>query len=103
MGGRISLCVSCNHSYHMATPLSPERMRRRPADFFKLNVKSPNNDLTEFEVTVGETVGELKRRIEATIGVFVKDQRLLHNATLMVDERTLGSYRLSPNSTISLV
>mmetsp|Transcript_85858 Transcript_85858/g.148683 ORF Transcript_85858/g.148683 Transcript_85858/m.148683 type:complete len:158 (+) Transcript_85858:53-526(+) len=68
-----------------------------------IRVRNPCGVTSMYEVSPKDTVAELKKQIEAQDGIPTKEQRLLSDAVLMVDERTLGSYRLRNQSVLKMV
>mmetsp|Transcript_53922 Transcript_53922/g.101081 ORF Transcript_53922/g.101081 Transcript_53922/m.101081 type:complete len:192 (+) Transcript_53922:38-613(+) len=72
-------------------------------DGFQLRVRDSAGKGAVLEVSASETVRDLKHRLEQCWGCKCKDQRLLYQGALMVDERSLRSYDLDNSSVVSLV
>ncbi|CAE7938913.1 unnamed protein product, partial [Symbiodinium sp. KB8] len=72
-------------------------------NLFELRIRDSAGKGTILKVSPSDTVRELKQRLEAGLGHRVKDQRLVCQGGLMVDERSLGSYELDHSSVVTLV
>ncbi|CAJ1384430.1 unnamed protein product [Effrenium voratum] len=74
----------------------PQRRR----DLFHLRVRDNAGKGTVLEVSTTDTVRDVKARLEQCWGSRMKDQRLIYKGTMMVDERSLGSYDLETGSVV---
>jgi len=74
-----------------------------PIPHFLLHVRQPSGITIDLEVTSKQTVADLKRQLQAVEGTHAHTQRLLCNGTLMVDERSLNSYKLQSGSVVLAV
>jgi len=69
----------------------------------KLFIRTPAEVMVELEVRLSETVFQLKQRVERVEGTPVDAQRLTLHGGPLADNRTLASYKLSPNTVLLLV
>eukprot|EP00930_Biecheleria_cincta_P071002 TRINITY_DN58560_c0_g1_i1.p1 TRINITY_DN58560_c0_g1~~TRINITY_DN58560_c0_g1_i1.p1 ORF type:complete len:180 (+),score=36.99 TRINITY_DN58560_c0_g1_i1:110-649(+) len=67
---------------------------------FRLRIRDPSNKVSLVEASTAETVRELKQRLREGFGIPVEDQRLLCKGTMMVEDRSLGSYGLDEGSVV---
>eukprot|EP00439_Symbiodinium_sp_Y106_P006898 s3804_g1.t1 len=80
-----------------------EAIPNRRWNLFELRIRDSAGKGTLLKVSPTDTVRELKQRLEDGLGHRVKDQRLVCQGGLMVDERSLGSYELDHSSVVTLV
>uniref|UniRef100_A0A7S1A2U9 Ubiquitin-like domain-containing protein n=1 Tax=Noctiluca scintillans TaxID=2966 RepID=A0A7S1A2U9_NOCSC len=73
------------------------------SEWFILRVRNPDGIVSKYQVVRTDTVAQLKQQIEQDQGVSVQEQRLLCGGVLMVEDRSLGSYKLGETSSILLV
>ncbi|CAK9076759.1 unnamed protein product [Durusdinium trenchii] len=72
----------------------------RHLNTFKVCIRHSGGKNLHLEASPGETVKDLKRRLEESWGILSKEQRLLCRGALMVDERSLGSYDLQVDGAV---
>ncbi|CAK9102520.1 DnaJ homolog subfamily B member 12 [Durusdinium trenchii] len=80
------VCGACQAERHLNT--------------FKVCIRHSGGKNLHLEASPGETVKDLKRRLEESWGILSKEQRLLCRGALMVDERSLGSYDLQVDGAV---
>eukprot|EP00747_Dinoflagellata_sp_TGD_P168867 gnl/TRDRNA2_/TRDRNA2_196295_c0_seq1.p1 gnl/TRDRNA2_/TRDRNA2_196295_c0~~gnl/TRDRNA2_/TRDRNA2_196295_c0_seq1.p1 ORF type:complete len:188 (-),score=29.81 gnl/TRDRNA2_/TRDRNA2_196295_c0_seq1:82-645(-) len=83
-----------------------DRVEDLGADFqdtFGLRIRGAAGHSKTYEVGPSDTVAQLKACIEFHTGTPCKDQRLISNSVVMIDDRTLGSYKLCEGSVVLLM
>jgi len=74
-----------------------------PKEYIKLRVRFPMGHSIQVFTHKGETIGELKGRIEQAEGTASTVQRLLFHGVILSEDRSLGSYGVGDAAVITAV
>lgn len=85
----------------LAAVLSTAAWATSPTGFY-LNVELPSGETIALDVESGDSIDNVKQKVQNAAGVSVTEQYLYYGGKLLVDGRTLANYNIQKGSTLLL-
>lgn len=85
----------------LAAVLSTAAWAMSPTGFY-LNVELPSGETIALDVESGDSIDNIKQKVQNAAGVSVTEQYLYYGGKLLVDGRTLANYNIQKGSTLLL-
>lgn len=85
----------------LAAVLSTAAWAMSPTGFY-LNVELPSGETIALDVESGDSIDNVKQKVQNAAGVSVTEQYLYYGGKLLVDGRTLANYNIQKGSTLLL-
>ena len=85
----------------LAAVLSTAAWATLPTGFY-LNVELPSGETIALDVESGDSIDNVKQKVQNAAGVSVTEQYLYYGGKLLVDGRTLANYNIQKGSTLLL-
>lgn len=85
----------------LAAVLSTAAWAMSPTGFY-LNVDLPSGETIALDVESGDSIDNIKQKVQNAAGVSVTEQYLYYGGKLLVDGRTLANYNIQKGSTLLL-
>ena len=85
----------------LAAVLSTAAWATLPTGFY-LNVELPSGETIALDVESGDSIDNVKQKVQNAAGVSATEQYLYYGGKLLVDDRTLANYNIQKGSTLLL-